>query len=314
MRPAIFDIDIGSDPDDSFVAVMVARAPARFRPILMLTNDEASRHGRARFLAHLMAGTGIPVAAGLPSQRLRETVLTDWLGLPRSDDFDPDGGAALERALEAHPEVDYFGLGALDQPGRAPAPASRARAAHPPAPDGPRAGPRPRPRDRAVQRADRPAWASVTRWPGWPAPAWSSPTSAGRRTRRAAARSSASTWAGRWPRRCATGGRWQWLLAAHLEGWVASGKSCSILHDPLTVLAQHLPLIDWEDGELVLDDEGFADRPPGSRPGMTGPPLEVRLSVRADYAAARRAIVEALLDNLDAEALAAAWRHYDERT
>src|SRR4051812_32531839 len=99
-------MDIGSDPDDTCVTVMVVRGLARFRPALLLTNDETATAGRARFLARLVAAAEaeVPVAAGLPSQRHRSGCLVEEAGLcPATAHFEPDGVAALIRVLEAHP-------------------------------------------------------------------------------------------------------------------------------------------------------------------------------------------------------------------
>jgi hypothetical protein len=63
VRPTIIDSDAGTDPDDTCVAIVVARHPVLFGARLMITNDETTRHAKARFVAHVMASPAGSAAA-----------------------------------------------------------------------------------------------------------------------------------------------------------------------------------------------------------------------------------------------------------
>src|SRR5690349_8035606 len=116
-RPAIFDLDIGNDPDDTVVALLIARAPARFRPRLLLTNDETPALGRARFLSQIVGSGALHdlVAAGLPSPRRSALAVVERAGLvaPGGSPVHPDGIGALIAAVDACDVVDYYSLGGL---------------------------------------------------------------------------------------------------------------------------------------------------------------------------------------------------------
>ena len=74
----------------------------------------------------------------------------------------------------------------------------------------------------------------------------------------------------------------------HLAAWVASGVACSIMHDPLTVLAYfEEDLVSWEEADIWMGDDGFADRAPLAGEGAM---VRVLLSRRVDYVGARAAI------------------------
>jgi inosine-uridine nucleoside N-ribohydrolase len=271
--PAIFDMDIGSDPDDTCVATMVLGAADRFRPALLLTNDETSTLGRARFLASLVDASGldVPVAAGLPSERRRADCLVEEVGLcPADPRFERDGVELLIRTLEAHPRVDYFSLGALTNLDAAlearPELASRVRLVQMgPALQGayhrdwPQYNARLDPGAfvRALRRVERPTLVmSHSTWGTY-----------GASTRQklgvylddpmTAALRSASPVAA--------------LFLRHLEAWVADGMPCTILHDPLTVLASLTPgLVDFVDARLALGGDGWTWLDEGSHLALRG--------------------------------------------
>lgn len=333
---AVFDLDIGSDVDDTLVAAMIARDPARFRPALLLTNDETPGLARARFLADLVArfGAAIPVAAGLPSARRSPQCLVERAGLVpfAGPVFDEDGVAALEGVLERSPRVVYFGLGALTNLA-------------------------------AVLRRRPELAARVELWQMGPALTGLYRSAAPqhnaridpagfrdvlREVKRPRLLMSHTSWA-----RFA-GGRLELgvypddplgralasadhaglrLCRAHLEAWVDSGKDCSIMHDPLTVASCHQPgIVDYEAGSIVLDDQGGAyltakalealraappDHSARLRPYLDEPPatpagkvIEVELSLGARYDAARAFIARALF-GAGGDAIAKAWGEHN---
>ncbi|MEW6277211.1 MAG: hypothetical protein AB1758_01210, partial [Candidatus Eremiobacterota bacterium] len=122
------------------------------------------------------------------------------------------------------------------------------------------------------------------------------------------------------------------LLWDHLTDFVASGKPCTILHDPLTVLACLEPgLVDFAEAGLWMDEEGTCGltpvgcaellRLPAHRtapvasalqaPGpVRGIPFRARISLGADYERARQRVVEALFGPA-ADDLAARWRDHN---
>jgi inosine-uridine nucleoside N-ribohydrolase len=310
--PAVFDLDIGTDPDDTCVAAMVALHPARFRPALLLTNDETPARGRARFLSHMvrLTGSALPVFAGLPAARPRPTCLVEEQGLvPPVSGAGPASLAveALLEVLKRSQRVDYFSLGALSNLAaalhRRPDLADRVQLYQMgPALLGMSRGDRPQ----YNVRLDPPSFLSVFRLVPRPVCVLSQ-----------------VTW-----ERYAPGGRVQLglypddplaealrrshnpglrLLAAHLDCWVASGKPCSILHDPLTVLSANRDLIDSIETELSFDASGRAGLALRD-PVLTVP---VHLSLRADYDAAREAIVTALFADNE-PGLAARWKLHNQ--
>lgn len=329
--PAVFDMDIGSDPDDTCVAVMVLRGLARFRPALLITNDETETAGRARFLARLVATAGaeVSVASGLPSVRRRAACLVEEAGLcPATAHFEQDGVAALIRTLEAHPSITYFGLGALTN-------LDAALAARPDL----------TPRVRLVQMGPALLGAYRREQPQYNARL--DPGAFSRvlgQVRAPTLVFSHSTWGrhgedlrqrlGIYPDDPLAGAlREQSPLAAlfvqHLEAWKQTGKPCSIMHDPLTVLSDGIPgLLDFEDVELVIGEDGWTSLGapaherlrafPPARTGVIaaylsdphrpapGKTIAARMSLVTDDEAARQSIVEALLGS-GAEAVAAAW-------
>jgi hypothetical protein len=324
-RPAIFDLDIGNDPDDTVVALLIARAPERFGPRLLLTNDETPALGRARFLSQIIgsvAGSGALcdlVAAGLPSPRRAATSVVERAGLVAPGPaVRADGIAALAAAVDACDQVDYYSLGGLTNLAalldRHPEFAERIHLVQ----MGPMLVERGLPRRPQYNvRLDPAAFLRVV-------PAVGSRTFL----------LSQISWARHGPGRRRSIGLYpddpvaevlarspcagHRLLHAQLDAWCQAGKPCSIQHDPLTTLSQHdARLVRYETLELQFDASGLADLSPASRDRLSdiadapaGPlsgclaaadPLRAalqvtaRISVGADYALARTALVAGLL-------------------
>lgn len=333
--PAIFDLDIGTDPDDTCVAVMVLGAVDRFLPALLLTNDETATCGRARFLAGLVAAAGakVPVAAGLPSRRRRASCLVEEVSLcPAEADFEREGVQSLIRTIEAHPRVRYYGLGAL----------TNLDAALESRPD-------------LAERIDLvqmgPALAGAYRRD---LPQYNARLDPGAFSRVLARVSipalvlSHSTW-GRYGESMRqklgiypddpladalrAAGPVPALFVRHLEAWVESGKPCSIMHDPLTVLGSLLPgLVDFAPVDLALDESGWAGLSEPSRralqawlpargqaiadylaapqPELAGAVFSCRMSLDTDDERARLAIASTLLGKRGAQ-IAPAWGDFN---
>jgi len=295
--PAVFDMDIGNDPDDTYVALMVLCAPSRFAPALLLTNDETKSFGRARFMATLMALgprdlSDVPIAAGLPSLRRRKRCLVEDAGLTRNDlDFERDGVKALERTIEAHERIRYYGLGALSNLDAVlssrPDLASRVELVQMgPALRG--AFRRDVPQYNA--RLDPVAFVRVMQRVCQPLlvfshSTWGTYATSGRQSlgvypddpfasalRQASAASA--------------------LYVRHLESWTKTGKECSILHDPTTVLGRvERDLIDVADVGLLFDEEGWATLDRASHEALRAL-LPERAQVIADYLKAPPRCVE----------------------
>ena len=321
-RPAIFDLDIGNDPDDTVVALLIARAPARFRPRLLLTNDETPALGRARFLSQIVGSGALHdlVAAGLPSPRRSALAVVERAGLvaPGGSPVHPDGIGALIAAVDACDGVDYYSLGGLTNLAalldRYPEFAERIHLIQ--------MGPvlveseLPR-RPQYNVRLDPAAFLRVV-------PAVASRTFL----------LSQISWARHEPGRrralglypddpvaealARSGDAGHRLLHAQLDAWCQSGKPCSIQHDPLTTLSQHDPgLVRYETLDLQFDASGLSDLSPSSRrrlaeiDGVRGGPLSgcltpsdpihaalqvtARVSIRADYLRARTLLIAGLL-------------------
>jgi hypothetical protein len=322
-RPAIFDLDIGNDPDDTVVALLIARAPARFRPRLLLTNDETAALGRARFLRQIVGPAGLAdrVAAGLPSPRRAAHAVVERAALvaPEGPPVSADGVGALVAAVDACDEIDYYSLGALTNLAalvdRHPEFAGRIH---------------------LIQMGPMLVERGLPRRPQYNVRL--DPAAFGRAVTAVASRTfllSQVSWArhGAGPRRALgiypddpladalvrspdAGHR---LLHAHLDAWCQSGKPCSIQHDPLTVLSQlDARLVRYEGVELEIDAAGLADLSAASRARLReldearGGPLAgcltaadpirascrvtARVSIGADYPLARAALVAGLLD------------------
>jgi Inosine-uridine preferring nucleoside hydrolase len=307
----IYDVDIGNDPDDTCVAVMLARAPARFQPTLVITNDETLARGRARFLSGLLDAT--LVVAGLPSVQRRDDTLVERAGLVPADvSVATDGVERLIDVLERHDRTLYFGLGALTNLATAlalrPDLASRIELVQ----MGPAfADLEPRVRPQYNARLDPVSFVRVLA-------AVSSPSLL----------LSHVSWArfpsgrheiGLYPDdplgRAVAAGSHPSLraLARHLAAWVASGKPCSILHDPLTVLSRlEDGLVEYRVAEIVVGPDGTAVRAPATLAG--GVSVRAKISHCADYRAARRAITAALFPTEGAawsESLAERWGEYN---
>lgn len=321
-RPAIFDLDIGNDPDDTVVALLIARAPERFRPRLLLTNDETPALGRARFLSQIVGSGGLRdlVAAGLPSPRRSALSVVERAGLvaPGGAPVHPDGIGALAAAVDACAHLDYYSLGGLTNLAalldRHPEFADRIHLIQ----MGPmlvESGLPPRPQYNV--RLDPAAFLRVV-------PAVASRTFL----------LSQISWARHGPgRRRSLGlylddpvaealsrspGAGHRLLHEQLGAWCRAGKPCSIQHDPLTMLSQHdARLVRYETLELQFDGSGLSDLSPASRTRLIeiddvrGGPLSgclvspdpihaalqvtARVSVDADYLLARAALIAGLL-------------------
>lgn len=298
--------------------LLVVARPDLYRPLLMITNDETATRSKARFLSQMLRAVGarIPVASGLPSLKRRADDLAERSGLVEpGGDFRTDGVACLAEVLDRHAQVDYFGLGALTNLAAVlaqnPHLAPRIRLFQ----MGPAlAGAYPRKRPQFNARIDPAAFRAVVTAVPHPHLVMSHTTWAtlpGGRVRLGLYPDDPAAEALRRSERPVLR-----LLARQLEAFVASGKDCSILHDPLTVLsARHQGLVDWAEVDLVLRDDGWVDLTPearaqlrslgarsqmlsavldggGAPPGATIP---VRLSLAADYQRARRLIFDALL-------------------
>jgi hypothetical protein len=322
--PAIFDLDIGNDPDDTVVALLIARAPARFGPRLLVTNDETPALGRARFLSQIVGsgGEGLHdlVAAGLPSPRRSELSVVERAGLVASGGppVHRDGIGALVAAVDACDRVDYYSLGGLTNLAalldRHPEFAARIHLIQ----MGPMLVERGLPRRPQYNvRLDPAAFFRVV-------PAVCS-------------RSfllSQISWARHEPGRRRSLGIYpddpvaealsrspdagHRLLHAQLAAWCRAGKPCSIQHDPLTTLSQHdARLVRYETLKLQFDASGLADLSASSRKRLIeiddvrGSPLSgcllppdpidaawqvtARVSISADYRLARTALLTGLL-------------------
>jgi pyrimidine-specific ribonucleoside hydrolase len=320
VRPTIIDSDAGTDPDDTCVAIVVTRHPALFGTRLMVTNDETTRWAKARFLAHIVAvsGGGVPVAGGLPSLKKRVEDLAEKAGLAPDIDVDCDGVTRIIEVLEAHDSVDYIGLGALTNLDAAlthrpelasrvrlfqmgPAVANgfgRARAQYNARID-------PAAFVRVLQRVPLPTLiATHTTWGNWCVPTGKIPL-------------------GVYPdddlgKLLISHERPDLAIyGRHLAAFVASGKDCSILHDPATLLASREPeLFDLVEVEVIVDEDGWlhftrsgletlcaleTDRKACVERAIAhwkapadGEPVRVRLSLGADYAKIRARVIELL--------------------
>lgn len=323
-RPAIFDLDIGNDPDDTVVALLIARAPERFRPRLLLTNDETPALGRARFLSQIVGNEGLHglVAAGLPSARRSALSVVERAGLvaPGGRAVESDGIGALVAAVDACDEVDYYSLGGLTNLAalldRHPEFAGRIHLVQ----MGPMLVERGLPRlPQYNVRLDPAAFFRVV-----PAVAsrtfllsqisWARHAPGRRRSLGLYPDDPVAEALARSP---AAGHR---LLHAQLAAWCQTGKPCSLQHDPITTLSQHdARLVRYETLELVFDASGLSDLSASSRERLLeididearGGPLSgcvlpsdsidavlqvtARVSVSAEYALARTALISGLL-------------------
>ncbi|MBK8251093.1 MAG: nucleoside hydrolase [Polyangiaceae bacterium] len=258
--PSIFDMDIGSDPDDTFVATLVLHSPEKFRPALLLTNDETPTAGRARFLLQLVQESNVKVriAAGLPSQKQRDRCLVEHAGLCAGENtFEKDATAALIGVLEAHSRVRYFSLGAL----------TNLNAALSKRPDlaervelfqmGPALlGAYHRDRPQYNARLDPLAFKSVVTRVSMPRfvmshSTWGTHLTSTRQMLGVYLDDPLTTEL----RALSPVAR---LFVKHLEAWVDTGMPCTILHDPLTVLSAYFPnVVDTAAVQLVVHDSGW---------------------------------------------------------
>ena len=96
------------------------------------------------------------------------------------------------------------------------------------------------------------------------------------------------------------------LYGRHLDAFVASGKDCSILHDPTTLLVTREPeLVELVECDVVIDERGWLHLTRAAREAIDCPyitttetrdedPIRVRLSLGADHARIRRRVKELL--------------------
>lgn len=292
--PAVFDMDIGSDPDDTYVALMVLHDVPRFAPALLLTNDETKSRGRARYLATLasLAGIKVHIAAGLPSLRHRATCLVEDVHLTRNDvEFDHDGVMALLQTLETHVRIRYFSLGALTnldavlslRPDLAAridlvqmGPALRGAYRR----DAPQYNARLDPGAflHVVKRVPHPTFVfSHSTWGTYSNSARQklgvypdNPFAQALRNHSAASA----------------------LYVRHLEAWTKTGKDCSILHDPTTVLGVLEPgFVDFKDVTMAFDIDGWANLSAESHEELRNLP-STRTSGIANYLIGNSQLVE----------------------
>ena len=300
----IVDSDAGTDPDDTCVAILVGRHRALFGATLLVSNDETSSFAKGRFLQHVMnlVGADIPVAAGLPSNKRRDRDTASDAGLVPALDVARDAVEQIERVLDENESVEYVGLGALTNLAavlaRRPELASRVRLTQ----MGPAiAGNFERGSAQYNARVDPAAFRAVLR-------AVPCPTLIATHT----------TW-GAPPSRPPLGvypddeigsmlrGRPDLeLYGKHLAAFVASGKDCSILHDPTTLLVTREPeLVETVECDVGIDDQGWLHLTRGAREAIDCPyitttatreddPIRVRLSLGADYGRIRRRVRELL--------------------
>ena len=58
------------------------------------------------------------------------------------------------------------------------------------------------------------------------------------------------------------------LFAKHLKLWNDTGKDCSVMHDPLTVLSgrdTRYPLVEYVKGDIIFSDDGFVELTPETK-------------------------------------------------
>lgn len=335
--PSVFDMDIGKDPDDTCVAAIVGLNPEKYNPALIISNDESQTKGRARFLSEIIKGTGaeIPVASGLPSLKNREDTLVERMGLiPRyGGDFIEHGISYLIDVLDSNESVNYFGLGALTN-------LSEVLKKHPefskkinliqmgPAFEGVYRKPAPQ----YNVRIDIPSFYDVLRQVNNP--------------RFLMSHASWEAYDGKSSRqqigiyvddpiseelRISSNPALN-LFAEHLRIWKENGISCSIMHDPLTVLSSYDNIVDYAPGEILFDENGFANLTDKSKselqlldskrleklgdyvntscPNREGLIRTVEFSLNVNYDKARRSIVSALF-NTEYSDLADKWKEYN---
>lgn len=335
--PSVFDIDIGKDPDDTCVALIVGLNPKKYNPALIITNDESQTQGRARFLTEIIkrAGANIPVAAGLPSTLRREDTLVERAGLiPREGgDFIQEGVAYLKDIFSSHKRVNYFGLGALTNLATVlkenPEFAKKVNLIQMgPAFQGIY-------RKKSPQynvKLDIPSFKEVLSQVHKPKflmshVSWGAYGEKGSRHHIGiyvhdpvwnALKNNSNPALN--------------LFAEHLKVWNESGKPCSIMHDPLTVLSFYDNLVDYVDGEIIFDQKGFVDLTEKSKLGIRklnqdrlvkletylkmrtpkreGLVKEVEFSLNTNYDLARHSIINALFGSNNTE-LSNNWKYYN---
>lgn len=336
--PSVFDIGAGKDTDDTGIAIIVARNPERYNPVLMITNDEALTYGRARFLYEVVNLTGfnIKIAAGLPSTKQRKDTLVERNGLVSTSgqDFRGDGFETLVETLDQYEKINYFGLGALTN-------LAAALKRHPEFAskinliqmgmnfNGAYSRSTPQYNVRidiqsfkdVLERVSNPRFLMIhTSWGAY---------SANENSRQQlgvyiddplynALKESENPALN--------------LFAKHLEVWVKDGKPCSIMHDPLTVLSFYEDIVDYIEGDIVFSDNGLVDLtkesheelrklPPervnklsdyleASRVIQKGLVKRVEYSLNANYDAARASFINALFGNTK-PSLATEWKEYN---
>ena len=290
----IVDSDAGTDPDDTLVAILVAKHRALFGATLLVSNDETTSFAKGRFLRHLV-GDDLAVAAGLPSDRKRDRDNASDAGLVPEVFVTRDAVEQIERELEQHETVEYVGLGALTNLAavlaRRPELASRVRLTQ----MGPAiAGNFKRERAQYNARVDPAAFRAVLR-------AVPTPTLVCTHTTWGAIPPPLGVYPGDEIAMAAPE-----IYRRHLDAFVASGKDCSILHDPTTLLVTREPqLVDFIEVDVVIDEQGWLHLTRAAREAIDCPlitttatreddPIRVRLSLGADYPRIRRRVLELL--------------------
>jgi pyrimidine-specific ribonucleoside hydrolase len=338
--PSVFDMDIGKDPDDTCVALVVARNQQKFNSALIITNDEAKSRGRVKFLSDIIhaSGSDVKVAGGLPSNNKYEDTLVERAGIVSPNRLDPgeDGIECLTKVLDAHKRVNYFGLGALTNLAAVlkqhPEFAERINLVQMgPSLQGAYRKKAPQYNVRIDVGSFREVLSKVAE-----ITLLMSHASWGSYTPNPLSRQQLGVYVDDpfYNALIKSGNLGLDLFARHLKAWKDDGKPCSIMHDPLTVLSFfHTGIVDYIGGEIVMDGSGFADLTEKTRDEvrslnqnrllklneyLRSPPVikeglvkKVTFSLNTDYDAAREKIVESLFGESQ-RGLAAEWKKYNQ--
>ncbi len=330
-------MDIGKDPDDTCVAVIIGLDVDRYNPALIITNDETQTQGRARFLSKVIEGTGakIPIATGLPSTAKREDTLVERMGLipKEGGDFIQNGIAYLTDVLASNEKVNYFGLGALTNLAtvlrKYPEFAEKINLIQ----MGPSfQGTYRKPAPQYNVRIDISSFKKVLSQVDNPKflmshASWGTFGEKGTRQQLGVYVDDPVCKSLKDNSNPALN-----LFAEHIRIWKEDGKSCSIMHDPLTVLSFYEDLVDYFDGKILFDKNGFADltekekvRTLNSKrlvklnnylemqtPERDGLVKDISFSLNTDYDSARHSIVKALFGSIHPN-LANQWKEYNSQ-
>ncbi len=337
-NPSIFDMDIGKDPDDSFVAVMAALNLKQFDPVLCITNDEASSRGRARFLTTLLNSLDmpLPIAAGLPSEKNREDTLVERAGLVSFNcGYYLGSTEMLSRTLSMYDKVNYFGLGALSNLANLlevePQQAEKINLVQMGMNFN---GAFERATVQYNVRLDVDSFKAVLEVVDKPSflmthSSWGSYDG----TRDGRQQFGVYVGDPLYEALKDSDEKGHNLLAKHIEVWKDDGKPCSIMHDPLTVLgAYDDSIVDYVEGDVVFADDGRADLTKESHEALKemdlarteklsayldckelvsdGMVKRVRYSLGVDYDKARDAFVECLFGESKPN-LAREWKEFN---